>query len=330
MNTATLELKNVSKLYRVGKKAVHALNPITFDLLGDPARIITVAGESGSGKTTLASIMLGLLGPTTGQVLYEGKDVSRLSGAQYRDFRKNVQAVFQDPFAVFNPFYQVDHLLEVPIRKFNPGLSKVARRKAMEEALEAVGLQPSEILGRYPHQLSGGQRQRINVARAIVIKPKILVADEPVSMVDASLRANILEALVSLRENHKVNILYITHDLTTAYHVSDSIIVLYRGSVMEAGDITKVVESPQHPYTQLLINSIPWPDLERKWDNQQYANPDIQEISGAGCKFYSRCPNRQSGCQVTPQLVPLFPSHLASCLLHQPQANLDSNLTQNL
>ena len=149
-------------------------------------------------------------------------------------------------------------------------------------------------------------------------------------MVDASLRANILEALVSLRENYKVNILYITHDLTTAYHVSDSIIVLYRGSVMEAGDITKVVESPQHPYTQLLINSIPWPDLERKWDNQQYANPDIQEISGSGCKFYSRCPNRQSGCQVTPQLVPLFPRHLASCLLHQPQANLDSNLTQNL
>ena len=200
----------------------------------------------------------------------------------------------------------------------------------MEEALEAVGLQPSEILGRYPHQLSGGQRQRINVARAIVIKPKILVADEPVSMGDASLRANILEALVSLRENYKVNILYITHDLTTAYHVSDSIIVLYRGSVMEAGDITKVVESPQHPYTQLLINSIPWPDLERKWDNQQYANPDIQEISGAGCKFYSRCPNRQTGCRVTPQLVPLFPRHLASCLLHQPQANLDSNLTQNL
>ena len=330
MSKATLELKNVSKLYRVGKKEVHALNPISFDLLGDPARIITVAGESGSGKTTLASIMLGLLDPTTGQVLYEGKDVSKLSGSQYRDFRKNVQAVFQDPFAVFNPFYQVDHLLEVPIRKFNPGLSKAARHKAMEEALEAVGLQPSEILGRYPHQLSGGQRQRINVARAIVIKPKILVADEPVSMVDASLRANILEALVSLRENHKVNILYITHDLTTAYHVSDSIIVLYRGSVMEAGDITRVVESPQHPYTQLLINSIPWPDLERKWDNQQYANPDIQEISGAGCKFYSRCPNRKPECQQTPNLVPLFPRHLASCRLHPPKVDLDAHLTNNL
>ena len=168
------------------------------------------------------------------------------------------------------------------------------------------------------------------MARAIVIKPKILVADEPVSMVDASLRANILEALVSLRENHKVNILYITHDLTTAYHVSDSIIVLYRGSVMEAGDITKVVESPQHPYTQLLINSIPWPDLERKWDNQQYANPDIQEISGEGCKFYSRCPNRKPECQQTPNLVPLFPRHLASCRLHPPKADLDAHLTNNL
>jgi len=135
---------------------------------------------------------------------------------EYKEFRKNVQAVFQDPFAVFNPFYPVDHLLEVPIRKFNRQLKKAQRKKLMEEALEAVGLQPREILGRYPHQLSGGQRQRINVARAIVIKPKLLVADEPVSMVDASLRANILEALVSLRENYNVNIIYITHDLTTA------------------------------------------------------------------------------------------------------------------
>jgi oligopeptide/dipeptide ABC transporter ATP-binding protein len=328
--TSILELKNVSKVYPVGKKEVHALNPISFDLLGSPAKIITVAGESGSGKTTLASIMLGLLNPTTGSVLYEGKDVQQLSGAHYKEFRKNVQAVFQDPFAVFNPFYHVDHLLEVPIQKFNGKLSRSARQQLMEEALQAVGLQPSEILGRYPHQLSGGQRQRINVARAIVIKPKILVADEPVSMVDASLRANILEALVGLRENFKVNILYITHDLTTAYHVSDSIIVLYRGSVMEAGDIAQVVEGPQHPYTRLLINSIPWPDLSRKWDNQQYENPDIQEIEGPGCKFYSRCPNRQAQCRETPDLVPLRSQHLASCWLHPSQSSLNPSLTENL
>ena len=288
--TKILELQGVSKLYKVGKKEVRALNPISFNLEGEPSKIITVAGESGSGKTTLASIMLGLIQPSTGSVRYMGMDIQNLNSNEYKEFRKNVQAVFQDPFAVFNPFYPVDHLLEVPIRKFNKKLTKTKRQSMMEEALEAVGLQPREILGRYPHQLSGGQRQRINVARAIVIKPKILIADEPVSMVDASLRANILEALVSLKVNYKVNILYITHDLTTAYHVSDSIIVLYRGSVMEAGSIIPVIETPQHPYTQLLINSIPWPDLSRKWDNKTYENPNIEEIGEKDALFIAGAP----------------------------------------
>ena len=327
--TSIIELRGISKLYKVGKKEVRALNNISFNLEGEPAKIITVAGESGSGKTTLASIMLGLIKPSTGNVVYQGEDIHHLSSTEYKEFRKNVQAVFQDPFAVFNPFYPVDHLLEVPIRKFNRQLKKAQRKKLMEEALEAVGLQPREILGRYPHQLSGGQRQRINVARAIVIKPKLLVADEPVSMVDASLRANILEALVSLRENYNVNIIYITHDLTTAYHVSDSIIVLYRGSVMEAGSIIPVIETPQHPYTRLLINSIPWPDLSRKWDNQIHENPDIQEIGEQGCRFYSRCPERMDSCLQAPRLLSLKKGHLACCHLYQREG-AESALTDHL
>jgi len=327
--TKILELQGVSKLYKVGKKEVRALNPISFNLEGEPSKIITVAGESGSGKTTLASIMLGLIQPSTGSVRYMGMDIQNLNSSEYKEFRKNVQAVFQDPFAVFNPFYPVDHLLEVPIRKFNKRLTKTKRQSMMEEALEAVGLQPREILGRYPHQLSGGQRQRINVARAIVIKPKILIADEPVSMVDASLRANILEALVSLKVNYKVNILYITHDLTTAYHVSDSIIVLYRGNVMEAGSIIPVIETPQHPYTQLLINSIPWPDLSRKWDNKTYENPNIEEIGEKGCSFYSRCPERIDSCLKAPQLISLKQGHLASCHLYQNEGS-ENHLTNHI
>lgn len=186
-----------------------------------------------------------------------GKAVSTLRGADYQRFRREVQAVFQDPFAVFNPFYKVDHLLQVPIEKFKLARSRHEARRMMEDALQAVGLRPEEVLGRYPHQLSGGQRQRIAVARALVLKPRLLVADEPVSMVDASLRAAILESLRRMRDEHGISILYITHDLTTAYHVADSILVLYAGRVVEAGEVERVIRAPKHPYTQLLIDSIP-------------------------------------------------------------------------
>ncbi len=183
-------------------------------------------------------------------------------------FRREVQAVFQDPFAVFNPFYTVDHLLTVPIKRFKLAKTRKEARDRMEESLTAVGLRPEDILGRFPHQLSGGQRQRINVARALLLKPRLLIADEPVSMVDASLRANILETLRNLQRDHGVSIIYITHDLTTAYHIAKSIIVLYRGSVMEAGDVDTVIKDPQHPYTRLLVDSIPWPNLDQRWGKE--------------------------------------------------------------
>jgi ABC-type oligopeptide transport system ATPase subunit len=176
-----------------------------------------------------------------------------------------VQAIFQDPFAVFNPFYHVDHLLTVPIDRFRLAKSKQEARDKMDEALAAVGLRPEDILGRFPHQLSGGQRQRINVARALLLKPRIIVADEPVSMVDASLRATILDSLKKLNRDFGITILYITHDLTTAYHVADDIMVLYRGNVVEQGDVETVIRQPKHDYTKLLIDSIPWPDINRKW-----------------------------------------------------------------
>ena len=162
-------------------------------------------------------LLLGFITPTIGEIIYRGKDICKLRGADRLTFRREVQAVFQDPFAVFNPFYTVDHLLTVPIRRFKLARSKAEARAKMDDALTAVGLRPEDILGRFPHQLSGGQRQRINVARALLLKPKLLIADEPVSMVDASLRANILETLRNLQRDHGVSIIYITHDLTTAY-----------------------------------------------------------------------------------------------------------------
>ncbi len=255
-----LELKNVTKIYTRGlltKTSTTALANFSLKLDDQQPTIVTVAGESGSGKTTLAMLLLGFITPSSGQIFYKGQNISQLRGAERMLFRREVQAVFQDPFSVFNPFYPVDHLLTVPINLFKLAKSKTEARDRMYEALTAVGLRPEDVLGRFPHQVSGGQRQRINVARALVLRPKLLVADEPVSMVDASLRASILETLVGLQKNYGVSIIYITHDLTTAYHISKSIIVLYRGGVMEAGGVDTVIKEPKHPYTRLLVDFDP-------------------------------------------------------------------------
>lgn len=268
MSKNLLEIRKVSKVYQRGllsSKATVALKEYSLNLPEDNPSILTVAGESGSGKTTLAMLLLGFITPTTGEIIYRGKNIRSLEGKEKLAYRHEVQAVFQDPFAVFNPFYTVDHLLTVPIKHFKLAKSGRDARNKMDEALNSVGLRPEDVLGRFPHQLSGGQRQRINVARALLLKPRLLIADEPVSMVDASLRANILESLRNLHKDHGVTIIYITHDLTTAYHVSDNIVVLYKGDVVESGDVESVIRNPQHAYTRLLVDSIPWPDLNKKW-----------------------------------------------------------------
>ncbi len=263
-----LEIRNVTKVYQRGllsSSAKVALRDFSLTLSEEDPTILTVAGESGSGKTTLAMLLLGFITPTTGEIIYRGKNINALEGHERIAYRREVQAVFQDPFAVFNPFYTVDHLLTVPIKQFKLAKTRADARNRMDEALTAVGLRPEDVLGRFPHQLSGGQRQRINVARALLLKPRLLIADEPVSMVDASLRANILESLRNMHRDHGVTIIYITHDLTTAYHVADSITVLYRGDVVEKGDVESVIRNPQHEYTRLLVDSIPWPNLDQKW-----------------------------------------------------------------
>ena len=315
-----LELKNVTKVYSRGllsRVSTTALANVSLKLDDQQPTIVTVAGESGSGKTTLAMLLLGFLAPSSGYIFYKGQDISKLRGDDRMTFRREVQAVFQDQFAVFNPFYTVDHLLTVPIERFKLARSKIEAKDRMVEALTAVGLRPADVLGRYPHQLSGGQRQRINVARALVLRPKLLVADEPVSMVDASLRANILETLRGLQKNYGVSILYITHDLTTAYHIAKSIIVLYRGSVMEAGNVDDVIKNPQHPYTRLLIDSIQWPDINRRWGETEIKakESELSDHNSEGCRFAARCPFVMEKCKQLPPLFQLKQHQAASCYL---------------
>jgi len=276
-----IELRHVRKVFGGGnmfrRREVAALKDFSLTINAQPPSIVAVVGESGSGKTTMARMLLGLELPSSGQVLYRGTDLKRLSKDDWRDFRRNVQAVFQDPFGVYNSFYKVDHVLETPLRKFKLARTRAEVRRLMEQALRQVGLQPENTLGRYPHQLSGGQRQRTMVARTLLLRPRVIVADEPVSMIDASLRATVLGNLLQLKRQFGISLVYITHDLTTAYQISDRIIVLYQGDVVEAGDPEQIVRAPRHPYTQLLIRSIPEPDPERRWGEEDDDEDDEEE-----------------------------------------------------
>ena len=325
-----LELRNVSKIYgggvfRRGDVTV-ALDRLSFTVPDGRPTITAIAGESGSGKTTLAMMLLGFSPPSDGQVFYRGKDLATMSRTERLQFRREVQPVFQDPYEAFNPFYRVDHVLMAPIRQFNLAPSEGQAQRLIEESLEMVGLRPKETLGRFPHQLSGGQRQRLMVARAVLCRPRIIIADEPVSMVDASLRATILASLQALNRSLGISILYITHDLTTAYQISENIIVLYRGSVAEAGSVEQVIRQPKHPYTQLLVSSIPLPDRERRWGVDGAVDLENASVrQGVGCKFASRCPMVMEVClREPPPLYVPDPHRAASCFLYRDSPILES------
>jgi peptide/nickel transport system ATP-binding protein len=313
--TPLLELRGAAKHFPVGlfgRDRTIALAPLSLAIDPTCPQIIAVVGETGSGKTTLARLLLGLIEPSEGEVHYRGRPLAALDAGQRRTFRREVQAIFQDPDAVYNPFYRVDHVLTTPVRKFALAATRAEGRALVEAALRGVGLRPEEILGRYPHQLSGGQRQRVMVARALLLRPLLLVADEPVSMVDASLRATILGSLRRLHAELGISILYITHDLATAYQVADAILVLYRATVAEAGDVELVVKAPQHPYTQLLIGAIPRLGTARDWPGEQ--RPAQGGPAAHGCAFAERCPVAMPRCLTeAPPLYRTAPRRAAAC-----------------
>ncbi|MEN9938672.1 MAG: hypothetical protein RLZZ387_5251 [Chloroflexota bacterium] len=320
-----LQVRDATKVYgggflSAGQQTV-ALQNFNLTIADRPATITAIAGESGSGKTTLANAVLGFVGLTSGQILYRGADIARLSRAQQLDYRRHVQAIFQDPYEVYNPFYRVRHIFDLALENLRLADNKSAARDMIEEALKVVGLRGEEVLEKYPHQLSGGQRQRMMMARAYMLKPSLIVADEPVSMVDASLRAMILDIMMRLRDEHNISFLYITHDLSTAYQIGDQIFVLYQGSVAETGSTAGVIESPKHPYVQLLIGSIPVPDPEEKWDTEVSlpSEEELRSSANSGCRFYPRCPQRMDRC--LERQPPLYQvngdSHQAACYLYE-------------
>ncbi|MBI2172155.1 MAG: ABC transporter ATP-binding protein [Chloroflexi bacterium] len=295
---------------------VRALDGVSLHL--DKGESLSVVGESGSGKTTLARVVLGLQRPAQGQVAYEGKDIGRASEGQLKEFRRRAQGIFQDPFSSLDPYMTVGQIVEEPLVIHHVG-SPAQRVDKVRQALEEVRLTPvSEIAPKFTHQLSGGQRQRVAIARALVLEPELIVADEPVSMVDASSRAEILYLMRELQERHGTAFLYITHDIATAYHFSQRIAVMYLGRIVETGPTRQVIGNPLHPYTQALLQAVPEPDPANRFRRRGMlaGEPPSPANPPAGCRFHPRCPYAFEGCdRDDPHLLEVTQGQEAACRL---------------
>jgi ABC-type oligopeptide transport system ATPase subunit len=269
-----LRLDDVTKVYSTGTfggVALTAVSHVTFEV--KPGEVISLIGESGSGKTTVGRMILRLTGVSDGTITFEGQDVAGLSRRQLRGYYKHVQGVFQDPFSSYNPVFRVDRVFEMIRASYLGELSRTEWRAKLRGSLEAVALEPADVLGKYPHQLSGGQLQRLLIARALMLEIRFLVADEIISMLDASTRIDVLNLLGDLKARG-VGILFITHDLSLGNYISDQTVILRNGVVVERGETVKVFDTPRHPYTQMLIESVP--QLHRKWQGNGAHHADVE------------------------------------------------------
>ena len=308
----------------VGGSLLVAVNDITFSLEENRPEIFTLAGESGSGKTTLSRLLLRDLEPTRGKVLFEGRDLATISKrSDLKEFMKKVQPVFQNPFETFSPLRRVDAYLFDTALNFGMAPDRQAAARVVDAALRNVGLSLEEVSNRYPHELSGGQIQRVSVARALISQPKLILADEPVSMVDASLRMEIVNLFRKLRDEQKVSVIYITHDLATAYYISDRIGIMLRGFIVESGPVEDVLDRPLHPYTKLLKESVPEPAPKEResWAKHiSLGTTEVKEYGRVGCKFAGRCPHVMEICrQVDPPDVQVE-RQIVKCYLYTEHA----------
>ena len=303
--------------------AVHALNDVSLSIAN--GETVAVVGESGSGKTTLGRVSIRLLEPTSGTIRFDGRDISHVSDHDLHAFRREAQIVFQDPFSSLNPYMRVYDLVEEPL-VIEGGHSGKDRSERIERALDAVDLVPAaRFSARYPTMLSGGQRQRVGIARALVRDPRYIVADEPVSMIDASSRIAILDLLRGLQESRGVAFLYITHDIASARHFSDRIAVMYLGEIVEEGVSGTIIDNALHPYTLAWLAAIPEPDPRNRFIRRAVAIGDPPNPSSrpVGCPFYSRCARRIPGtCDVVrPPLIEIEAGHKVACHLYPAPAS---------
>jgi peptide/nickel transport system ATP-binding protein len=317
---ALLRTEGLTRHFKIGsamsrRRMLHAVDDFSLDI--GEREIVALVGESGSGKSTVARLLAKLYTPTSGEIYFQGKPLSAVRGHRaVLRYRGDVPMVFQDPFASINPVFRVSHGVMRSLKLHRPELSAAQRRAEAERVFEAVGLIPAaEVLQRFPHELSGGQRQRVGFAQALALRPKLILADEPVSMLDVSIRIGLLNVMASLRDSQGVSILYITHDIASARYVADRLIVMYAGHIAETGPTEEVLSRPRHPYTQLLLSAVPDPraPLGVGAETDRGEPPKVIDPT-PGCLFRWRCPLAIDEChQVTPPLRELLPAHSAAC-----------------
>ncbi|MBN2146418.1 MAG: ABC transporter ATP-binding protein [Anaerolineales bacterium] len=321
-----LEVKQLTKVFSFGsmfsRYRLTAVDNITFDI--KPAEIFALAGESGCGKSTTAKMVLGFELPTSGMISHRGKEARKKEKVW---FSQHIQAIFQDPFGTFNPLRIVDRYFFETVSNYKLASNRAGAIQIIDEKLKAVGLSYAEFAGKYPSEFSGGQLQRISVARALLTDPKLLIADEPVSMVDASLRMSIVNLFKKLRDEYSVSVLYITHDLATAYYVSDRIAIMFRGNIVEMGAVEQVLSEPKHPYTQLLRESIPEADPQKRWNYKiQLSELEHEEYARQGCKFAGRCPKVMDICKERMPQETVVDGVFVRCYLYNKEKALQGDL----
>ena len=320
-----LSVKNLSKRFPVGKtffgkpnKWVHAVNNVSFDIM--PGETFSLVGESGCGKSTTSRLINRLITPDEGQIIFDGQDIAKISAKEMRPLRSKMQMVFQDPYGSLNPRMKVQDIIAEPLlvhTKLSPG----ERLKRVHELLEVVGL-PATHGERYPHEFSGGQRQRIGIARALSVNPKLIMADEPVSALDVSIQAQVLNLLRDVQEEYNLTYLFISHDLAVVEMISDRIGVMYLGTIMEVAPNEELYSNPQHPYTQALLSAVPIPDptIEKKHVLIEGDLPSPTNIP-SGCPFHTRCPHATEKCSAeVPPTKEVKPGHFVNC--HYPGREL--------
>lgn len=323
-----LEVQDVKKYFPVNKSILSFVSPrkkyykkaLDGVSLNIPeGRVSVLVGESGSGKSTLARIILRAIDPDSGSIIFNGSNITNKNGKELWNYRKQAQMIHQDPYSSLNPLMKVFDIIKEPIDIFYKGYSNEERTNKILAVLDDVNLKPSlEFAEKYPHMLSGGERQRVAIARSLVIEPRLIIADEPVSMLDVSIRAQILQIVKQLSVSRKITVFYITHDLATSRYIGDDISVMYAGKIVESGPIDTVLSNPLHPYTQALLDAISEPKFENI-DKQKVIRIKNFDSTPAesGCKFFNRCPYSMEICKKEPELERKETNHDVSCFLYE-------------
>jgi oligopeptide transport system ATP-binding protein len=328
MTDPILSVRNLSVTFDVAKKGawpwtapmkLQAVSEMSFDLM--PGECLGVVGESGSGKSTLARAIVGTVPSSGGSIMFEGADLANMNPRERRVHRRDVQMIFQDPLAALNPRMTVGEIIAEPLVTHDPSVSRAQRKKRVQDLMARVGLLPN-LINRYPHEFSGGQCQRIGIARALIMKPKLLICDEPVSALDVSVQAQVVNLLMELQRDMGLSMIFIAHDLSVVKHISDRIFVMYLGRGMETADARTLTRRPEHPYTQALISSVPIPDPKL----EKLRKPALLEgelpsplSPPSGCVFRTRCPKARPDCAVgRPPMLDLGNGHFAACPYHEP------------